>query len=115
MAFVIDEKLEFGFLFNPILDEFFVARRGRGAFLNGERIFVNKQAGLRGSLIAHEISLGCMPWLRPSYVARTEKYLEKTIGIRAMGSAALTLGYVAKGVSFLSFEALKLFNLPTDN
>lgn len=108
VALAVNKKLEFGFLFNPVLDEFFVARRGRGAFLNGERIFVNKQASLKGSLVAHEISLGCVPWLRPSYMGRAEKFLERTIGIRALGSAALTLGYIAKGVSFSPFKALKL-------
>lgn len=81
------------------MDEFYTARKGQGAFLNGNRIFVSKQETLKGAMIAHEISLGCVNFLRPSYLARCEKFLEKVAGIRAIGSAALTLGYIAKGVS----------------
>lgn len=98
VAFVVDSQIEFSFLSNPILNEFYTARRGKGAFLNGERIFVSKREGMKGALIGHEISLGCVPWLRPSYMARCEKFIEKVIAVRAFGSAALTLGYIAKGV-----------------
>jgi len=33
---------QLAFVFNPVLDQLFTAKRGQGAFLNGKRIAVSK-------------------------------------------------------------------------
>jgi len=94
------------------LNEFYSARKGHGAFLNGNRIFASKAEQLRGSLVAHEISLGCVPEFTHAFMERTLRLLQKTIGIRALGSAALTLGYVAKGaIDAYNIEYLKPWDI----
>jgi myo-inositol-1(or 4)-monophosphatase len=97
LAFALDRELQFAFLYNPPLNQLFTARKGQGAFLNGKRIYASKQETLKGSLVAHEISLGCVPALTEASIERTRQFLANTIGIRCIGSAALTMGYLAMG------------------
>ncbi|XP_070507882.1 inositol monophosphatase 1-like [Chironomus tepperi] len=98
VALVIDNDIKIAFLFNPILNEFFSARKGQGAFLNGNRIFASKSEELKGSLIAQCIHVGAIPAFQHLFMERTVTFLRKSIGIRVFGSAALTLAYVASGV-----------------
>ena len=44
-------------VFNPILDEMFTAVRGKGAFLNGERIRASDCAQLGAALVITEIGV----------------------------------------------------------
>ncbi|KAG5669002.1 hypothetical protein PVAND_016905 [Polypedilum vanderplanki] len=112
VAFVIDRQLNFAFLYNPTLNEFFHARKNQGAFLNGKIISASKKEELRGSLVAHEISLGCVPEFTEAFIERARIFLLKTIGIRAIGSAALTLGYVANGtIDAYNIEHLKPWDI----
>lgn len=48
-ALVEDEKPVLGAVFNPAKSEFFLARRSRGASLNGERIAVSARDAIEGS------------------------------------------------------------------
>jgi myo-inositol-1(or 4)-monophosphatase len=41
LAFLLRGEIEIGIIYNPEADEMFVARRGRGAFLNGVRLGVS--------------------------------------------------------------------------
>lgn len=98
VALAIDDDLKMAFLYNPTLDELYTARKGQGAFLNGERIESSKNEDLSRCLLAHEISLATVSAFSPKYLERARVLLGKCLGLRALGSAALTLGYVAKGV-----------------
>ncbi len=77
-------------------DEMFSAWKGGGAFLNGQKIKVNRPDGLADSLLATGF---------PYYdFGRLQKFLElltilfqKSRGIRRLGSAATDLAYVACG------------------
>lgn len=67
---------------------------------------------MQGSVVAHESSLGCVPQFTDAMMARTLLYMQKTIGMRSLGSAALTLGYVAKGgVDAYNIEYLKPWDI----
>ena len=48
-----------GVVFNPVLDEIFIARRGDGAFANGERIRVSDCGRMRDAVFLHS-DLGLM-------------------------------------------------------
>ncbi|MEF3244760.1 MAG: inositol monophosphatase [Caldisericaceae bacterium] len=95
IAYMEDETLKFGVVYNPILDEFFVGEFGKGAMLNGKSISVSKTKTLEDALIATGFV----------YAARNEKtfstfreVLDSALSIRCNGSAALDLAYVAQGV-----------------
>lgn len=107
VALVVENDLKMGFLYNPTLNEFYTARRGQGAFLNGEKIEASKLEDLSRCVMAHEVSIGSVPACFPKYMERAAEFVSRTIGVRAIGSAALTLGYVAKG----AFDAYNIEDL----
>ncbi len=89
-----------GVVYNPILDEFFRAKRGEGATLDGERIQVTDTKRLIDALIATGF-----PYTKVErgddfrWVLRCmERLLPQTRDIRRLGSAAMDLCYTAKGV-----------------
>lgn len=107
VALVVDGELSIAFIYNPLLNELYTAKKGQGAFLNGEKIEASKKEDLSRCILAHEISIGAIPEWRPKYLERTIAFLERCQGLRSLGSAALTLGYVAKG----AFDAFNIEDL----
>lgn len=94
-----------GVLFDPTRDELFAAEKGRGAWLNRERIQVSRTAELAESLVATGF---------PSHKRHKNPNIYfyhqitlRTHGIRRAGSAALDLASVACG----RFDGFWEFNL----
>ena len=84
-----------GVLYDPTRDELFAAGRGKGAWLNGDRIHVSKTAKLAESLVATGF---------PSHKRHKNPNIYfyhqitlRTHGVRRAGSAALDLACVACG------------------
>jgi myo-inositol-1(or 4)-monophosphatase len=95
-----------GAVFNPMLDEMFVAEKGGGAFLNGRRLKVSTTAILSHSLLA----TGFPYDIRESKDNNINYFIQmarKVQAVRRAGSAALDLAYVAAG-RFDGFWELKL-------
>lgn len=112
MALAVDGDLKMAFLYNPIIDEFYTARKGQGAFLNGEKIETSKNDDLSRCVLAQEISLATVAPFLPAIMEKTKALLGRTIGMRALGSAALTLGYIAKGsIDAYNIEYLKPWDI----
>jgi myo-inositol-1(or 4)-monophosphatase len=85
-----------GALYNPVADEMFTAIKGRGAFLNGERLTVSDQSDV--GLMAIGTSLPTSR--RRSYAGfydHLAKITEPVGGVRTVGSAANSCAYVACG------------------
>ena len=85
-----------GVIYNPATEELFVAERGKGAFLNDQRIRVAARKRLADAVIA------CgLPHLGRPNIARghaeTAAVQEKVAGLRRFGAAALDLAWVAAG------------------
>ncbi|MGA1847672.1 inositol monophosphatase family protein [Deferribacter abyssi] len=95
---LLDKEYECGIVYNPILNEIFTAESGKGAYLNGERIFVSKTDNLERSLIATGFPYSSVVENIDNLLKLLSKVLKNTRGIRRAGSAALDLCYVAKGV-----------------
>lgn len=80
----------------PMLDELFWAARGRGAFLNGERVAVSRQADMQSALMATGF-----PYSFPAEIDRIMERFRRVLlasrGIRRLGSAAIDLAYTACG------------------
>ena len=95
-----------GVVYNPVLDELFVAEKDRGVFLNGKKIHVSTQRDLSKSLLA----TGFPYDIRESQVNNLDHFKNfalKAQAIRRAGAAALDLCYLAKGI-FDGFWELKL-------
>jgi len=86
-------------IYNPILDELFWAERGRGAYLNGDKIETSSQLELQQSLIATGFPYAKVEqgveyrWVIDSM----RNILPFIRDIRRLGAAALDLCYLASG------------------
>jgi myo-inositol-1(or 4)-monophosphatase len=90
-----DGEMVAGVIYDPLRDELFVAERGKGAWLNGQRIAVSKTRTLQESLTATGF-----PSQKRHKSPNVHFYQEMTLrshGVRRAGSAALDLAYVACG------------------
>jgi myo-inositol-1(or 4)-monophosphatase len=85
-----------GIVYNPLNEELFVAERGKGAFLNDQRLRVAARQRLSEAVIA------CgLPHLGRGDLAQFRKEFavvqDKVAGLRRFGAATLDLGWVAAG------------------
>lgn len=106
IAFETAGKVALGVVYNPMLDELFVAEPSKGATLNGRAITVSKTDALDRSLLA----TGFPYDLRTSKENNLDNFTLFTLraqAIRRAGSAALDLSYVAAG-RFDGFWEMKL-------
>ncbi|UOD34448.1 inositol monophosphatase [Deferribacteraceae bacterium V6Fe1] len=85
-------------VYNPILDELYYAERGKGAFLNGNRIFVSAQSKIENSLLATGFPYGFVEKNKKDILTKLDRILSSSRGIRRAGAASLDLCYVAQGV-----------------
>lgn len=85
-----------GVVYAAALDELFTAERGKGAFLNGQRLQVSKAASLEESLLVtgfpYDLGTGELRNLN-----HFRAFTVRTRGVRRLGSAAIDLAWVAAG------------------
>jgi myo-inositol-1(or 4)-monophosphatase len=85
-----------GLVYNPAIEELFIAEKGKGAFLNDQRIRVAGRKRLSESVIAcglPHIGRGDLALARKE----TGAMQEQVAGLRRFGAAALDLAWVAAG------------------
>ena len=85
-----------GVIYNPANDELFTAERGKGAFLNDERLRVAARVRLSDAVIACGLphhGRGDLELFRKELTA----IQENVAGLRRFGAAALDLAWVAAG------------------
>ena len=96
IAYLEHGTVQAGVVYDPVRNEWFEAARGRGATLNGSTLRVSTEATLRTSLVATGFQFdperGRRVNLEP-FVA----VAQRSRNVRALGSAALALAYVAAG------------------
>jgi myo-inositol-1(or 4)-monophosphatase len=83
-------------IYDPSRNDLFTSTRGRGAFLNDQRIRVSKRTQLRSSLIATGFPFRRFEHI-DAYLAMLRDMMAGAAGVRRAGSAALDLAYVAAG------------------
>ena len=93
---------EVGAVYVPSTDEMFTAVRGRGAWLNGERIGCSTTDDLAHALVATGFSY--LPERRATQARRVAEMLPRVRDIRRLGAAAPDLCYVAAGRFDVYFE-----------
>lgn len=96
IAYREDQQMRLGVVYDPMQDECFSAERGRGAFLNGQRLQVSQAQSLVRSLLVTGFSydIRTNPRNNLDYYAI---FSLRSQGVRRLGSAALDLSYVAAG------------------
>ena len=96
IAFVRDQQIEIGVIYEPILDELYVARRGAGATRNAQPIKVSGIASMSEAIIEAGWSMR-----RPTeaYVDLVDQLYRAGAQVRRAGSGTLGLAYVADGRS----------------
>jgi len=82
--------------YDALRDELFHARRGEGAYLNGEPIRCAEPAATKEALIATGFPFRELSRVR-EYLAAFEAFIRTTAGLRRAGSASIDLAYVACG------------------
>jgi len=85
-----------GLIYNPAIDEMFLAERGKGAFLNDQRIRVANRKTLGDAVIACGLPHHGRPNI-PLGKKETGDMQEQVAGLRRFGAAALDLAWVAAG------------------
>ncbi|MCX5820623.1 MAG: inositol monophosphatase family protein [Deltaproteobacteria bacterium] len=106
IALEMEGMIRFGAVFNPMLDELFIAERGAGAFLNDRRLTVSREAELSRSLLATGFPYDLRED-RNNNINYFNAMVLNTQAVRRAGSAALDLAYLAAG-RFDGFWELKL-------
>lgn len=99
-----------GVVYQPYTDELYTAQKGKGAYLNGNKIHVSKVKTMSKSLI----SFGASPYYKELAEENFEVFKEiflRCEDFRRTGSAAMELAYVASGRVEAFFEKrLKLWD-----
>lgn len=106
IALEVEGTIRFGAVFNPMLDEMFIAERGAGASLNGRRLAVSREVDLSRSLLVTGFPYDLRED-RNNNINYFDALILKTQAVRRTGSAALDLAYLAAG-RFDGFWELKL-------
>jgi myo-inositol-1(or 4)-monophosphatase len=97
----------------PFLGERFVARRGRGAYMNGHRITIHEVPSLREAMVGiadFKVGAGAEAENR-IHLALLARLARESLRVRMLGSAALDLAWLAAG---RLNATLMLSNLPWD-
>ncbi len=91
-----DKRVELGVVFDPNLDELFVAERGRGATVNDRPLTVSTAATLDESLLATGFPYNIRE-AKDNNLTEYAAFSVRARAVRRMGSAVLYLAWLATG------------------
>lgn len=95
VAVMVDEVIEYGFVYDVMADELFVARRGHGATLNGRKLTTIHEHHVRDAFLSMNAT-----WVTPNQQIAPEilaPIVRDSVGTRAHGAASLELAWLAAG------------------
>ena len=102
VGLTLDGEVLVGVNYDPVRDEMFEAQRGRGAFLNGQRMAVSDKSAISDCIIGMDLSYNNEGAVNGLDVIRSIWPGMQTS--RIMGSAALGISYAAAGRTDLYFH-----------
>ena len=97
IALMRENQVVAGVVYNPAVDDMFIAERGQGAYLNNRRLRVAQRRDLADCII------GCgIPHLgkrrdHPRFLGEAQRVMGQVSNLRRLGAAALDLCFVAAG------------------
>ncbi|HKZ08645.1 MAG TPA: inositol monophosphatase family protein [Methylomirabilota bacterium] len=92
----VEGQIRTGVVYDPNRDECFVAERGAGAYLGDRRLTVSATASLEASLLATGFPYDVRD-TPDNNLAEYAAFTRQNRSVRELGSAALTLAWVAAG------------------
>jgi myo-inositol-1(or 4)-monophosphatase len=96
IGFQVENEIVAGVVYNPFMDEFFEAEKGKGAFLNKRAIKVSNTVDLKDSLVGTGFPYDI--YKDPTAVLEfLKRMIIRVQDVRRAGSAAIDLCYVAAG------------------
>ncbi|XP_059200491.1 inositol monophosphatase 1-like [Centropristis striata] len=98
IGFSVNKQMEFGVVYSCLEDKMYTARRGKGAFCNGEPLQVSDQEDIKQSIIATEFGSSRDPEAVEKIFSSLRSILCLPIhGVRGAGTAAINMCQVASG------------------
>lgn len=95
LAVAVAEEVVAGVIYDPMRDELFSAGRGQGATVNGQPLRVSVTAELAEAIVG--IDWGRHASIRQRSLDALNRFAHQARSIRALGSSALALAWVAAG------------------
>ena len=95
IAKIINNEITDGIIFNPVLNDFFWASKGRGSWCNNKRLRVSKREELIKCLVGTGIPNSNK--IKDNYLDQIKSVSKNTAGVRRLGAASIDLAYVASG------------------
>ncbi|KAM6990176.1 inositol monophosphatase 1-like [Tautogolabrus adspersus] len=98
IGFSVNKQVEFGVVYSCLEDKMYTARRGRGAFCNGEPLQVSDQRDIKQSIIASEFGSSRDPETIERIFSSMRNIVSIPVhGMRGAGTAAINMCLVASG------------------
>ena len=96
LAYFDGEKVDFGVIYNPFNGELFVAKRGQGAYLNGQRMALAPDREIKDCIIDFGAGSTKKQYPDESFLLGREVF-RSCLDLRRICSSALTISFVADG------------------
>lgn len=96
IALVFEGKPILGAVYNPMMNEFFFAEKGKGAFLNDQQIHVSQKSDFRKACLVTGFPYK-WPKTTEHPIKVFERFIMQGLPVRRLGSAAIDLCWVACG------------------
>lgn len=96
LAYFNGTEVEFGVIYNPYSQDLFVAKRGEGAYLNGEKLSKAPDRELSDCIIEFGAGVTHKQDTEPNFAIAKEVF-QNCLDLRRMCSSALAIAYVAAG------------------
>ncbi len=96
IGFMVNDEVVAGVVYNPVMDEFFEAEKGKGAFLNKRPINVSGTDNIRDALVATGFPYD-IDKKSDEIIGRLKRIIVEAQGLRRPGAASIDLCYVANG------------------
>ncbi|XP_069575425.1 inositol monophosphatase 1-like [Brachyistius frenatus] len=98
IGFSVKKQMEFGVVYSCLEDKMYTARKGKGAFCNGEPLQVSAQQDIKQSIIATEFGSSRDPETVDNIFRSLRSILCIPVhGVRGAGTAAINMCLVASG------------------
>jgi len=97
LALSVENDLIIGIVYNPVINQLFTAQKGKGAYLNNEKICVTTTEDLKNAMFGFDIISHENEKVVNYMMKNTEIIIKHCRGLRSLGSAAMTLCYLAMG------------------
>ncbi|XP_054870760.1 inositol monophosphatase 1-like [Amphiprion ocellaris] len=96
IGFSVNKQVEFGVVYSCLEDKMFTARRGKGAFCNGQPLEVSEQKDIQQSIVATEFGSSRAPEAVDRIFCSLKNVLSVPVhGLRGAGTAAINMCLVA--------------------